>query len=597
MPQSTQPNSGVAPSGSGQDRGRNFVGLLPPGLLLNGKWEILKHISSGGKGDVYLVHQKNLDRNVALKVISPAFMESFEGHAEMLAAEKERFRREVQAMARIRHLNVIQVFDYDSAEVDGKFLDYLVMEYLPGSTLRGVMPVQGLGFDRERVAGWINAYFLPVLRGLSAVHAAGVVHRDIKPENIILDGDVPKLADFGLARLPHKQGLTQTFDILGTIFYMPKEQFEDGALADGRADVYALGKMLWEAVNGKITKSSRAVFKEVGLNLDSWQTEADGPEGKTAPAFFTRLDAIIRTATSEEPQDRFASVALLYESLSALTSPAAERPEGDALVEAKEAAARTSGRFKRFRAEIVVVLGLALLIGYRFYTQPPTRPAEAPPAVAVPADVMGPGTDAHQMSAELREEDGAELTLVLGGDSEWLEKPGGPARTENVRAFYLEKNLVSNKRYVAYLNAVRALVEIRGAEVYLNGSALVLLGKADNGQAPIVYRNGVFAVGSPDQANKPVTLVTAEGAQAYAHYYNRELPSVAQWLAASRDKAAPDSPGYSEWGYDKNASGTLFYALLAEAGNGREFYPLARQKWEALPDVGFRTVLPTWGDQ
>ena len=99
---------------------------LPSGLVLNGKWEIIEHIASGGKGDVYRAHQKNLERNVALKVISPDFLDDQEGD---MALEEERFRREVQAMAQIRHPNVLQVFDYDIADVEGKKIEYIVDVY------------------------------------------------------------------------------------------------------------------------------------------------------------------------------------------------------------------------------------------------------------------------------------------------------------------------------------------------------------------------------------------------------------------------------------------------------------------------------------
>ena len=91
--------------------------LLVPGLVLNNKWEILDHIASGGKGDIYRAHQISLERVVALKVISPDFVDSFKDNPEELESEKERFRREVRIMAGIRHPNVLQLFDYDISQV------------------------------------------------------------------------------------------------------------------------------------------------------------------------------------------------------------------------------------------------------------------------------------------------------------------------------------------------------------------------------------------------------------------------------------------------------------------------------------------------
>lgn len=286
--------------------------LLPSGLVLNNKWEILGHIASGGKGDIYRAHQISLERIVALKVISPDFVDSFKDNPEEFESEKERFRREVRIMAGIRHPNVLQVFDYDIAQVGDSTIEYLVMEYIPGSTLRDTMPRQGFGPDLTGTVAWLKDYFLPVLDGVAAIHDAGIIHRDIKPENILLDGAVPKIADFGLARVLQQPGLTHTFHVLGTIFYIPKEQFEDGAAVDARADVYALGKVLYEAMTGKIINASRVVFKEVGLP----------PEILASPdGFFRKLDAIIRESTREEPDGRTASGTAMIEALRDAIAP------------------------------------------------------------------------------------------------------------------------------------------------------------------------------------------------------------------------------------------------------------------------------------
>ena len=585
---------------SGEERtaggGRKPRNPFPAGLVLNGKWEILDHAGSGGKADVYRAHQKNLERNVALKVISPEFVESFEGHDEELASEIERFRREVQAMAKLRHPNVLQVFDYDSDTVDGKTLEYLVMEYLPDSTLRSTMPLEGIGYNRKDVAFWIRDFFLPVLEGLQAVHAAGIVHRDLKPENILMDGKVPKLADFGLARMSQQQGLTQTFDILGTIYYMPKEQFEDGATADARSDVYSLGKILYEAVAGKITRSSKVVFKQVRLSLDGL-TGADA-------AFFSQLDSIIRSAPSEEPGGRFTSTALLAKCLHDLVAPVVdERSQlrSETMLRAK----------KRFYAGVIVILlGLAGLTSYHFYREAPAPQSAASahpdagslPSAAAPAPLQVGNTfpqagsdepgELRQVAETLTEADGAVLKLIPAGTTEWQPDHKDPAlRSESLPSFYLAEGLVTNSRYVAYLNAIHSLITVQDTAVYYQGSVLFLLGEVREGYQPIIYEGEQFTVSDTAYGEKPVVRVTPEGALAYAYYYSRDLPTASQWnLAREKGLVADTPPGMEEWGYERSATALRFFSMAPPTGTESIFCPILRQRWESLPNVGFGTV-------
>ena len=123
-------------------------------------------------------------------------------------------------MARLRHPNVLQVFDFDQVVIDGNTLDYIAMEYVPGPTLKLTMPEEGFGDDEKRIRRWISQYFIPVLDGVEAIHASGIIHRDLKPANVLLDDDVPKIADFGLAGGNFADDVTRTHHILGT---MPAE--------------------------------------------------------------------------------------------------------------------------------------------------------------------------------------------------------------------------------------------------------------------------------------------------------------------------------------------------------------------------------------
>ena len=147
-------------------------------------------------------------------------------------------------MAQVRHPNILQIYDYGSCSIlrDDKevALEYIVMEYIPGATLRFTMSDEGFEPDEQLIKGWLKDYFLPVLDGVQALHALGIVHGDLKPENILLDGSIPKITDFGLARSTRLKPLSQTADAQGTLTYMAPEQFIDFKRVDQRGDIYSL---------------------------------------------------------------------------------------------------------------------------------------------------------------------------------------------------------------------------------------------------------------------------------------------------------------------------------------------------------------------
>lgn len=589
--------------------------LLKPGLILNDKWKILEHIASGGKGDVYRAHQKSLERNVALKVISSNFLGSFKDDAGELEAERERFRREVRVMASIRHPNVLQVFDFDMDSVNNEALEYIVMEYIPGSTLRSTMTEQGCGLDKSAVTSWLKQYFMPVLQGLVAVHEAGVIHRDIKPENIMLDGSTPKIADFGLARAQHNPGMTQTFQVLGTIFYMPKEQFEDGASVDARADIYALGKILFELVHGKIANKSNMAFKQARLDLSACPVEDK--------EFFQTLDRIIQNATAEETQERTPTATALYNNLDALADYSAEG------LEAKGRRKLKTGMRALYAALGIVAMGGAALLLHHFLNQPPGQARQADQAsqdnpaadvqpVRITQDkpyesqpqpgtklpegspthaVDGPDGNGHTKSQRLVESDGAVMNLVKGGTAAWRNSANEPQQA-SIRPFYLEEKLVTNGRFVDFLNAVRDTLNIQDGVVQGADGIYMLLDEVREGYEPILFRDGAFVLASPELADRPVVRVSPKGAEAYAHYYNRALPTVPQWLVARANSFGLGNRREisGEWGYENSDDGHRF--LLLEAGEketrgSENVCPPMRQKWEAFPDVGFRTVRNT----
>ncbi len=279
-------------------RPRSEQPLLMKGIVLNGRWEILDFIARGGKAEIYRARHIHLDREVAIKTISEEFVALFQGEDEELQVEMERFRREAMAMSLVRHPNVLQVYDSDIAVIPlrGKEISiyYIVIEYIEGPTLRSTMLAERLCASETCIREWIQSYFLPILDGVETIHNLGVVHRDLKPENVLLDGFTPKITDFGLAGGPRWKHLTLSHHIVGTLQYMSPEQFLEMGETDVRGDIYALGKILYEVISGKMNKKTSYLFKTARL-------------GNPDTPLLKQLDQIIQQATAEDRDQRMAS--------------------------------------------------------------------------------------------------------------------------------------------------------------------------------------------------------------------------------------------------------------------------------------------------
>lgn len=203
--------------------------------VYGGRYELQRGIARGGMADVFLAHDRLLDRPVAVKVLFPE-----------LSSDRnfvERFRREAQSAANLAHPNIVGVYDWGE-EADTYFI---VMEYVDGRPLSEVIRSEGpLLADRAADVG------ADIAAALAAAHSKGVIHRDVKPSNVLLGptGHV-KVTDFGIARaISASEGLTQTGAVMGTATYFSPEQAQGHAL-DGRSDVYSLGVVLYEMVCGK----------------------------------------------------------------------------------------------------------------------------------------------------------------------------------------------------------------------------------------------------------------------------------------------------------------------------------------------------------
>jgi serine/threonine-protein kinase len=211
------------------------VSLVPGGEVVGGRYELLGLIGTGGMGRVYRARDRELDEIIALKVL----------HRDLLGSDQMvgRFRQEVKLARRVTHRNVARTFDIGEHQAER----FLTMELIEGESLSAILARSGMLGVREALA-----LALQVCAGMAAAHAAEVIHRDLKPDNVLVarDGRVV-ITDFGIARshLPGAAGKTSG-QAVGTPTYMAPEQVEARVDVDARADIYAFGALLYEALTG-----------------------------------------------------------------------------------------------------------------------------------------------------------------------------------------------------------------------------------------------------------------------------------------------------------------------------------------------------------
>ncbi len=503
---------------------------LKTGTVIDDKWVILEFIAKGGMGEVYRAHQLNLKRDVAIKVISREWLASIEDDEEELEQGLMRFRNEVKAMAQVRHPNVLGIYDYGSFVFrDGNteaVLEYIVMEYIPGSTLRATMPEKGFYPNEEATVTWLKKYFMPVLNGVEELHKFGTIHRDIKPENILLDRDIPKIADFGLARSCLLASVTQSVDMKGTPAYMAPEQFLDFKRTDERTDIYALGKILYEAVTGKI-KPTTLPFKSVGIE-------------KPDTEFFSKLDQIIREATVENKKNRLKSVAEMRE---ALETAIEEWEAKNRLACEVEGRSRQSLAKKIFIVSTVAASILILTLywfGHRIFNHQNLHSVNSTIARSAIEKTTGNNTNTNkaarstsQLPPIIEGRDGSKLRLVPRGVLSLSEVFGtGNNKTVTIPTFYMDETPVTNHQFVDFLNSVLSQLTVQKGVVKKGDEVWFLLGEVREGYEPVTFQSGKFLISNPAHASCPVVRVTAYGARAYAKYYGRRLPTVEQWAYA-----------------------------------------------------------------
>jgi serine/threonine protein kinase/tetratricopeptide (TPR) repeat protein len=261
-------------------------------------YKILEKLGGGGMGIVYKAQDLKLDRFVALKFLPPFLSTSDE--------EKQRFIHEAKAASALQHHNICVIHEIDETEDDQM---YIVMECYEGESLKEKIERSPLKVEEA-----LNIAF-QIAHGLEKAHAKKIVHRDIKPANILITEDgVVKIVDFGLAKLAGRTVLTKEGTTLGTVNYMSPEQTE-GADVDHRADIWALGVMLYEMLTGE--RPFKGDYEQAVIY--SILNEEPEPLQKHNPAIPEELDTIVHKTLAKKPSERYTSLKNFLKDLIAVT--------------------------------------------------------------------------------------------------------------------------------------------------------------------------------------------------------------------------------------------------------------------------------------
>jgi serine/threonine-protein kinase len=262
-----------------------------------GRYEIVRELGQGGMATIYLGHDPVVDRPVAIKLLHSHFTRD--------AQFRARFLREARIVASLEHPDIVTVYDFSGENS----LPYIVMRYMPGGTLE----------DRIQGKPMPIAQIIPIVQHVAAAmdyaHGRGIVHRDLKPSNILFDArGYASLSDFGLAKLEERAITKITFSgaMVGTLDYMSPEQALGDREVDPRSDIYALGVILYEMLNGhtpyQADTPAKVLYKHMTPNPPPEPTRSGLPEG---------FSAIIARALARNPDDRYQSAGEMAEAVSA----------------------------------------------------------------------------------------------------------------------------------------------------------------------------------------------------------------------------------------------------------------------------------------
>jgi tetratricopeptide (TPR) repeat protein/predicted Ser/Thr protein kinase len=325
------------------------------GTEITSRYRVVKLLGRGGMGAVYHVFDRELDREVALKVIRPELAESLKA--------LERFKREIQLSSKVTHKNVLRV--YDLGESGG--VRFLTMQYVEGDSLAALLKMEG-----RLPVGRAQEIFRQICQGLGAAHEQGILHRDLKPQNILIDrAGTVFLSDFGLAKSFELSGMTESGTVLGTPYYMSPEQVK-GDPIDARSDLYSLGIILYEMLTGQVPYSAGSAYEVMAQRLQ----RPPRPVRDLNPEVPSYLQGILNRCLVVDRDLRYSSTEQILSDLEAA------KVRSSFIFEVR--------RRKLLRPALIWLFILLLAVGARWYyvrQQPAPAGSETPTGVEAAAAV------------------------------------------------------------------------------------------------------------------------------------------------------------------------------------------------------------------
>jgi serine/threonine-protein kinase len=277
------------------------------GTVVDERYALKEKAGTGGMADVWLAHDNELDRDVAIKILHDRFAQDNEF--------VERFKREAQSAAGLQHPNVVSIFDR------GAFRDtyFIAMEYVDGPQLKelvkgGMGSKDAIDFTRQ------------ILNAARFAHRKGIIHRDLKPQNVMIDEDGrARVADFGIARAGASD-ITGTGSVMGTAQYLSPEQAQ-GKETTERSDIYSIGVILYEALTGRVPFEGDSAVAVALKQVSEQPRRPSAINPKVPPA----LDAVVMRALAKDPEARFINADAFLKALDAAElAPDEPRPEDTA---------------------------------------------------------------------------------------------------------------------------------------------------------------------------------------------------------------------------------------------------------------------------